>query len=62
MARQQFVSTREFGQEFGIEADTVKTYIHKGYVRGEKFGHVWMIPRSEIARRKKNQAKRQKDR
>jgi excisionase family DNA binding protein len=46
----EYLSPKEFAQEFGISAQLVRKLLNSGAIRGTQFGAIWRIPRSEVER------------
>lgn len=55
---EKYFTTAEAASLLGVETDTVKVYCNSDppRIRGEKIGHIWMIPESEIKRYKREES------
>lgn len=50
-----YYTTAEAAELLGVATDTVKVYCNTGRIKGEKAGHAWMVPESEIKRYKQDE-------
>ncbi len=47
------LTTAQAGDALGLSTDTVKVYCTKGKIDAVKVGHIWMIPKKEVDRYKR---------
>ena len=40
----------EAAERLGIHPDVLRVQIHRGKLRGKKFGHVWTVTEKEVER------------
>ncbi len=43
-------STVEFAEMMGVPVSRVRHWIAAGYIKANKLGRLWMVPRSEVCR------------
>ena len=53
---EKYYTTAEAAELLGVETDTVKVYCNTDRIKGEKVGHIWMVPESEIKRYKQDES------
>ena len=49
----EFFTTREFAEKVGLSTDTVKIHCQRKIIQGVKVAHVWLIPKTELVRYRK---------
>jgi excisionase family DNA binding protein len=53
---EKYYTTAQAAELLGVETDTVKVYCNTDRIKGEKVGHIWMVPESEIKRYKQDES------
>lgn len=41
-----YITTSQAAEKFNVKIRTVRTWIEKGVIKAERFGHYWIIPES----------------
>jgi excisionase family DNA binding protein len=50
-SRRVWLTTAEFAEAAGVEADTVRKWVYRGHVRARKFKGRWRVLASEVGKR-----------